>query len=127
MKAKFVYAGIRVKDIEESVRFYTRVLGMVESGRGTFEEVGGTFVSLVSEDGGFELELNHYRKGSRFDAPYVVGEALDHLAFKVPDLDQALAEAGKAGYPTVEQMRKGTGSRWAYIRDPNGIDIELTT
>jgi len=127
MKAKFVYTGIRVNDIEESVRFYSRILGMKEAGRGTFDQVGGTFVSLVSEDGGFELELNHYRKGSRFATPYAVGEALDHLAFKVPDLDEALAEAARAGYPVLERMQKGPESRWAYIRDPNGIEIELTT
>jgi catechol 2,3-dioxygenase-like lactoylglutathione lyase family enzyme len=127
MKARFAYVGIRVKNIEESLKFYSRVLGMRVSGRGTYEPVGGTFVSLVSQDGGFELELNHYRKGSRFAKPYHVGEGIDHLAFDVPDLDKALAEYAKLGYAVVDDFtRAETGGRWVILRDPNGIDIKLS-
>ena len=49
---------------------------------------------------------------------------MDHLAFQVADLDKALAEANGAGYPIALEMKTGT-SRWAYIRDPNGIFVEL--
>jgi predicted enzyme related to lactoylglutathione lyase len=49
---------------------------------------------------------------------------MDHLAFQVDDLDKALAEAGRAGYPLALEMKTGR-SRWAYIKDPNGIFIEL--
>jgi lactoylglutathione lyase len=124
MKTKFAYAGIRVKDLEASVSFYTKVLGMKDLGRGTVGSTKGQTASLATEDGGFVLELNHYEKGSLFATEYVVGEGLDHLAFQVEDLDQALAEAKKAGHPVVLDM-KGTTSRWAYIEDPNGIWIEL--
>jgi predicted enzyme related to lactoylglutathione lyase len=49
---------------------------------------------------------------------------LDHLAFAVKDLDAALADVEKAGHPVVLKMQE-TGSRYAYIQDPNGIWIEL--
>jgi lactoylglutathione lyase len=124
MKTKFAYVGIRVKDLEGSVAFYTKVLGMKDLGRGTVGATKGQTASLATEDGGFVLELNHYEKGSRFATEYAVGEGLDHLAFQVEDLDQALAEAKKAGHPVILDM-KGTTSRWAYIEDPNGIWIEL--
>ncbi len=124
MKAKLSYTGIRVKDLEKSVEFYTKVLGMKETGRSKIEETGGEAVSLVSEEGGHPLELNYYEKGSKFDTEYTVGEGLDHLAFQVEDLDGALAEAKKAGYPSFLDI-KTASSRWAYIHDPNGIYIEL--
>ncbi|HII40007.1 MAG TPA: VOC family protein [Thermoplasmata archaeon] len=124
MKGKLTYTGIRVKDLDASVKFYTTVLGMKEAGRSTIDTAKGTVVNLVSEDGGHPLELNHYEKGSPFDTKYDVGEGLDHLAFQVEDLDQALAEAKEAGYPLVKEMKTAT-SRWAYIQDPNGIWIEL--
>ena len=124
MKGKLTYTGIRVKDLDASVKFYTTVLGMKEAGRSTIDAAKGTVVNLVSEDGGHPLELNHYEKGSPFDTKYDVGEGLDHLAFQVEDLDQALAEAKEAGYPLVKEMKTAT-SRWAYIQDPNGIWIEL--
>ena len=124
MKAKFVYTGIRVRDLEASVRFYTGVLGMKELGRSTIAEAKGIAVNLVSEEGGHILELNFYEKGSPFATKYEVGEGLDHLAFEIADLDGAVAEAKKAGHPVVQEIRTPT-SRWVYIRDPDGIWIEL--
>ena len=124
MKATFIYTGIRVKNLEESVRFYTGLLGMKENGRNRFDATGGEVVSLVSEKGGPEIELNYYREGSRFAIEYSAGEGVNHLAFKVEDLDAALAEFENAGHPKVTEVNTGS-SRWAYVQDPNGIFIEI--
>jgi len=124
MKAKFTYIGIRVKNLQESIDFYTKLLGMRIKGRGKLDETKGETASLVSEEGGFILELNYYEGDSPYYAEYVVGEGLDHLAFKVDDLNRALEEAQSFGYRTILEM-KADGGRWAYIEDPNGIWIEL--
>jgi len=124
MEAKFTYVGIRVRNLEKSIEFYTEVLGMKIAGRGKVEPSKGETVGLVSEEGGFLLELNYYEKNSPFNTKYAVGEGLDHLAFKVDSLDKALEEARKAGHRCVLEM-KANGGRWAYIEDPNGIWIEL--
>lgn len=124
MKAKLTYTGIRVNDLEASIAFYTKVLGMHETGRNSIADTQGQSVALVSEDDGPTLELNFYAKGSRFATPYRVGEGLDHLAFQVEDLDKFLAEAKRSGISVPLEMNSGT-SRWAYIEDPNGIWIEL--
>ena len=124
MKAKLMYTGIRVKDLEKSIEFYTKLLGMKVTGRNKIEATKGEVVGLVSEDGGHLIELNYYGKGSEFDTKYGAGEALDHLAFMVDDLKVAIAEAEKAGYPVVLDMKTKT-SHWTYIKDPNGIYIEL--
>jgi lactoylglutathione lyase len=124
MKGKLIYTGIRVRDLGISLNFYTKLLGMTETGRSTISESGGENVQLVSEKDGPVLELNHYEKGSKFDTKYVPGEALDHVAFQVGDLDAFLEDAKKAGYPVRQEMRVGN-NRWAYIEDPNGIWIEV--
>jgi len=124
VKAKFMYVGIRVVDLQKSVDFYTKLLGMKVKGRGKIEQTKGETVSLESEDGGFSLELNYYEKSSPHYAEYVVGEGLDHLAFNVDDLSKALEEARSSGYQIILEM-KADGSRWAYVEDPNGIWIEL--
>jgi len=106
------------------VKFYTGLLGMKETGRNKIEATGGTVVSLKSMEGGQELELNYYPKGNKYAAKYTVGEGLDHLAFKVEDLDRALADFAKAGSRAFLEI-KSSSSRWAYVEDPNGIWIEF--
>jgi lactoylglutathione lyase len=124
MKSKLTYVGIRVTDLERSIQFYTKILGMTVAGRGKIEQTEGETVGLQTEKDGFTLELNYYEKDSPFNTRYITGEGLDHIAFKVDNLDEALAEAKKAGHRTVCQV-KADGSRWAYIEDPDGIWIEL--
>ena len=124
MRAKFTYAGIRVLNLQKSVKFYTKLLGMKNLGRSTIEATKGQVVTLQSAEGGFLLELNYYPQNSPFYTKYTVGEGLDHLAFGVPDLDAALVAARKMGHRVVEDI-KGKKSRWAYVKDPNGIWIEL--
>lgn len=124
MKTKLVYVGIRVTDLQRSIDFYTKILGMNVKGRGKIDQTKGETVGLESEKDGFVLELNYYEKESPFNTKYVLGEGLDHIAFKVDNLDRALEEAKKAGHRTILEM-KADGSRWAYVEDPDGIWIEL--
>ncbi len=126
MKADFVYTGIRVRDLERSIEFYTKILNMQVTGRQKIKEVDGEVVSLQSRKGGPELELNFYEKGSKHDAPYTVGEGLDHLAFRVDNMDKAIREAESAGHPVILNVQTDK-SRWVYIQDPDGIYIELLT
>jgi methylmalonyl-CoA/ethylmalonyl-CoA epimerase len=124
MQSEFTYVGIRVKDLQRSIDFYTGVLGMRVAGRSKVEKTKGETVSLQSRDGGFQLELNYYGNDSPHYAPYVAGEGLDHLAFKVNNLEEALRKAETLGYGTKLDL-KTESSRWAFIEDPNGIWIEL--
>ncbi len=123
MKSKFTYAGIRVKDLEKSIGFYTTFLGMKLKGRSRIEVSKGEVASLQTEDG-FELELNYYDKDSPYHTEYSAGEALDHLAFGVDDLNKALEAARASGYRVISE-HKSNASQWAYVEDPNGIWIEL--
>ena len=110
--------------MEKSIGFYTLLLDMKLKGRSRIETSKGEVASLVTEDGGFELELNYYEKDSPYATEYSVGEALDHLAFGVEDLAKALETARASGYRVISE-HKSNGGRWAYVEDPNGIWIEL--
>jgi len=126
MKTEFIYTGIRVRDLEESIQFYTKVLNMKLTGRQRIEETKGDVAGLQSGKNGFALELNHYDEDSPYNTKYTVGEGLDHLAFKVDDMDKAISAAKSEGYSLEHEVRTKS-SRWAYIKDPNGIWIELCT
>ena len=124
MTARFTYVGIRVRDLERSIDFYTKLLGMKVKGRSRIEQTKGETVSLEAENGGFTLELNYYERNSPYYTEYTVGEGLDHLAFGVDDLSRTLEGARKSGYRIISEI-KANESRWAYIEDPNGIWIEV--
>ena len=97
---------------------------MKETGRSRIEQTKGDVVGLESSDGKLTLELNHYDEDSPYHTKYVVGESLDHLAFAVNNLEVALRETKKLGFPVAHQI-KTEKSRWAYVKDPNGIWIEF--
>lgn len=124
MKSEFVYVGIRVKNMKESLEFYTRFLGMKDMGHSRIEATKGDVAFLQTKEGNVGIELNHYDRDSPYIAKYSVGEGLDHLAFGVKDIDAALEQAGKLGYKVIAEV-KTKQSRWAYVEDPNGIWIEL--
>lgn len=126
MKAKPLYVGIRVRDLDESIEFYTKLLGLKFTGKSDIKVTKGKVAGLTSEDGTFTLELNYYEADSPYYSEYVVGEGLDHLAFQVENIDNALEEAAKLGYRTKAEVKAESG-RWAYIEDPNGIWIELVS
>ena len=74
MQAKFTYVGIRVRDLDKSIEFYTKVLGMKVTGRGKIQKTKGETVGLQSTDDGFTLELNHYESDSQYFTGYVAGK-----------------------------------------------------
>jgi len=124
IKAEFATVGIRVKDLQKSVDFYVKLLGMRVVGRGSLKQTKGQWVELGSKKNGFTLELNYYERDSPYYAEYELGEALDHLTFKVEDLDKALKKAEMAGHPKVDEQKQGN-FRWAFVEDPNGIWVQL--
>lgn len=123
MKYRHYYAGIRVRDLARSLAFYTKALGMKVVNEGTMPH-GGTYVQLRSPGSSQRLELNWYPRGSRFHTPYRRGEELDHIAFLVDDVEKAHRDLLRKGArPAVPPGRsKGTE---VYVRDPDGIWIEL--
>jgi lactoylglutathione lyase len=129
MPFRMTYTGIRVKNIEESLRFYTENLGMqvVEPLQPT-PPTDGRVVTLRSPGSAQLLELNWYAAGSRFGTPYSNGEDLDHLSFECDDLAGAVAELEARGVVIAVRPKEiGSEVGWneAFVQDPNGIWIEL--
>lgn len=128
------YFGIRVTNLAKSVDFYTRHFGLQpprgsELPKSTPAEQASAL--LVDPRSSQRLELNYYPPGNPYAVPYVAGEGWDHLAFRVDDLPRFLDQLGKDGI-RPEKMSHFEGPmmvtptfRVAYIRDPDGNQIEL--
>ena len=119
------YVGIRVTDLDRSLRFYTEQLGLKEIRRKDVRGEGlGIWVVLQDPESGHLIELNWYPEGSRHAAPYVAGEGLDHIGFIVDDVaetyDRLLAAGAAPAIPPAEY------EGWtAYVKDPDGLWIEI--
>jgi lactoylglutathione lyase len=123
---RFIYTGIRVKNMDQSIRFYTEVLGMkIDEKRERMEPTKGEVVTLKSSDSTQLLELNFYENDSPFHAPYVNGEDLDHLAFDVENLESVVSDLKRKRIEIIVEPYQIGGWREAFIKDPNGIWIEL--
>lgn len=119
------YFGIRVKNLEKSVQFYTEVLGLKMLRQGTMYH-GGKWVLLEDPRSHQRLELNWYPKPSHYATRYTSGEELDHIGFKVQDpyltFKKLVAKGAKpALIPTSKIGVKGI----YYVKDPNGIWLEF--
>ncbi len=123
MRARFRYTGVRVRDLDRSLAFYTKLFGMKVIGQGTMPH-GGRYVHLRTPGSQQRLELNWYPRSSRFYTAYRSGEEMDHLAFVVDDVRKAYRELVRKGAGVAVRPEDSEGTE-VYVTDPDGIWIEL--
>ena len=121
---KFKYTGIRVRDLKRSIEFYTKTMGLKEVNRGTMK-AGGKYIFLKDEESEQRLELNYYPPGTKFYEEYCEGSELDHLAFGSKDVRKDYKKLLANGCTTGVEPWDESGYTLAFVRDPDGIWIEL--
>lgn len=116
---KFLHTMVRVKDLEQSIDFFTKALGLVETGRRDYEEGRFTLVFLATAPGEPEIELTH--NWDR-ETAYSEGDNFGHLAFSVENIYDYCQMLIDKGVPILRPPRDG---RMAFIRTPDQISIEF--
>ena len=107
--------------MEDSLRFYTEILGMqVVDPLVSAPLTGGKVVTLRSSDSTQLLELNWYEAGSRFGPVYSNGEDLDHLAFECDDLTDTVGELERQGVEVIFRLKEIGGWNEAFVKDQTG-------
>lgn len=124
--ARLLHTMIRVRDLERSLDFYCRLLGMRLLRRKDYPDGRFTlaFVGYGDEAETAVIELTH--NWGR-EEPYALGDAWGHLAVGVADIHAACAELAAAGVPIPRPpgpMKHG-GSVIAFVEDPDGHKVEL--
>ena len=119
MNFTFVHNNINVRDLETSLAFYDKALGLKEVRRKAAED--GSFIIVFLGDGGrssHELELTWLRD---WDRPYNWGDNEFHLAFRVDDYAAAHAHHEEMGCICYENQAMGI----YFISDPEGYWLEI--
>lgn len=115
---RFVYSGIRVRNLARSVRFYRRV-GFRIVKRGHFSH-GGRWVHLEFPGSPHRLELNYYPKGTPFYRPFRAGEEFDHFGFYVSSPRRWVRSVVRAGATPVIGFVDGP-AELLFVKDPDGV------
>ena len=116
---KLAHTMIRVKDLDETLAFYTEFLGLEEVRRSKIgEEATLVFLSDQARNYFIELTVNHDGRD------YELGDQFGHLAFHVDDLEPIVAEVERREW-WFRRSRPENSSKYIFVKDPNGYDIEI--
>jgi len=125
LEFRFKYTGIRVRDLDGAISFFTKVLGMKLESRIRAPSNKGEFANLTSKAGKHWLELNWYADGSPVAGPFREGEELDHLGFQVNAFNKALDQLKDAGYPVVLGPHHAGGWSVAFVKAFDGLWLDI--
>ena len=126
---KIDHLGIAVNSIDEGKKFWTDILGLGFEGSETVEEQKVT--TAFFPVGESEVELLESTAPDGPVAKYIEkkGEGIQHVAFRVDDIEKALIELKEKGIRLIdEKPRKGAGGAKIAFLHPkatNGILVEL--
>ena len=122
--ARYLHTSIFVNDMDESIDFYTKKLGLKLLG-GPNHYPGNADMAFVGSDWNAYIELVYDLEEH---PPYAIGNRYEHLALEVDgDMHATIERLRAAGVKILSEPKKPpSGSRWiAFIEDPNGIPVEL--
>ena len=121
MTALIDHTMMRVEDLDAALEFYTDNFGYEELGRWEADTFTNVFLQAPgAHDDGASLELTYNHDGRS----YTMGDAWGHIALRVDDVYEAydeLMEKGVADYRDPDSC----GGSYAFVKDPDGHEIEL--
>ena len=120
---KFLHTMIRVANLDTSIEFYTKVLGMNVLERHENNDYRYTLVFVGYEQGGTTIELTHNWDTNEYE----MGNAFGHLALGVDDIYAACDKIKTLGGKVTREPGpvKGGETHIAFITDPDNYQIEL--
>ncbi|HDG97221.1 MAG: methylmalonyl-CoA epimerase [Deltaproteobacteria bacterium] len=130
MKIKHIdHIGIAVKSIDQAKKFYTEILGLKIEGIENVADQKVNVAFLPITDSELELVESTHPDGPVAKYIEARGEGIQHIAFRVEDIEQTLAELKEKGVRLIdEKPRKGAGgAKIAFIhpKETNGVLVEI--
>ncbi|MDR2610351.1 MAG: VOC family protein [Clostridiales Family XIII bacterium] len=118
MKLRFAHNNINVFDLDKSIEFYEKAVGLSVVRRIDAEDGSYRIVFMADGESMQQLELTWLREK---ETPYNLGDNEIHLAFRADDFDAAHAYHKGLGVIIYENPDMGI----YFIGDPDGYWIEI--
>ena len=113
-----VHENYNVYDLQRSLDFYEKALGLHEIRRSEAKDGSNIIVYIGNDESDFELELTWLRD---MDRPYDLGDEEFHLAFRTEDFEEAHKLHEEMGCICFENHERGI----YFIMDPDGYWLEV--
>lgn len=125
MSKRILHTMLRVGDLDRSIHFYTKVLGMKLLRKSENKDYKYTlaFIGYGDESESTAIELTYNWDTSEYDH----GNAYGHIAISADDIYATCEEIRSAGGEIIREPGpvKGGTTEIAFVRDPDGYSIEL--
>lgn len=123
--AKLIHTMIRVRDLDRSLAFYDKVLGLAIGHRLDFDDFSLVYLRNAESDAELELTWN-----KAHDEPYTHGDGYGHVAVVVEDAERERNRLIGLGFTPndVRALHDRDGqllARYFFIQDPDGYKIEV--
>ncbi|MFH1781646.1 MAG: VOC family protein [Patescibacteria group bacterium] len=122
---KVHHLAISIKDLEKSVSFYAKYFDFKDIQRFTKTEWEGE--AAILDLYGFKLEIFQFHNAidKKDDLSNLEVIGLKHISIEVDDVESKYIELKEKGID-IDKPEKGTTCAWfCFLRDPDGIPIEL--
>ncbi|MGI0117025.1 lactoylglutathione lyase [Zooshikella sp. RANM57] len=122
---RLLHTMLRVADLDKSIDFYTRIMGMklLRKSENTEYKYTLAFVGYQDETAGAVIELTYNWGVDQYDQ----GNAFGHIAIEVDDVYKTCEKIRTAGGVITREPGpvKGGTTEIAFVRDPDNYAIEL--
>ncbi len=122
MAVKMLHTCIRVKNLEESLKFYKEGFGLIETSRKDYPDYKFSLVYLSNEEGGYEIELTYNYDSEGYD----LGDGFSHIAVGVDNLEESRENHIALGYEVTDlKGLPGEKPHYYFVTDPDGYKVEV--
>ncbi len=127
LKSMLVHASIRTSNMDRSIDFYSKFLGLTVVSRREIKQTNAEITFMQDPEGkGAKLEITFYRDQKRFVQADYEDRLFDHLGFEVPDINKTISTMKEANITiTDEPYQFGEKTTIAFVEDPDGTLVEL--
>ncbi len=122
---KLEHAAVKTNDLNASVNFWTKILGLSVKEKRYIKAHETTLVFLKDNDTGFELELIYDERSCKKSQN--LDSAFAHFAFLTDDINRDFSRMKKNGVVFKREpfYSLDKSMKLAFLTDPNGITIEI--